>query len=131
VAEFRLSELDRWAEKTKQTADQVVRSTLLQITEMVIMRTPVDTGRARGNWLPSLGSPASGEGSPDPGGTQTIQSALPVIRDATGDIYYLTNNLPYIRRLEYEGWSGQAPAGMLRVSVQEFERALRQAVAES
>jgi len=30
--------------------------------------------------------------------------------------------LPYIERLEYEGWSAQAPSGMLRVSLAEFPR---------
>jgi hypothetical protein len=41
-----------------------------------------------------------------------------------GEIIYLTNSLPYARRLEY-GWSKQAPAGMVRITVANFERHLQ------
>jgi hypothetical protein len=43
------------------------------------------------------------------------------VRVAVGDLYYLTNNLPYIERLEY-GWSKQAPGGMVRKNMQNFNR---------
>jgi hypothetical protein len=43
--------------------------------------------------------------------------------------YYITNNLPYAERLEY-GWSGQAPSGMIRLSLAEFEQVLREEVAK-
>jgi hypothetical protein len=42
-----------------------------------------------------------------------------------GDTIYLTNNLPYIRRLE-EGYSQQAPAGMVALTVQEFAQVVNQ-----
>ena len=38
------------------------------------------------------------------------------------------NSLPYIRPLEYEGHSKQAPAGMVRVSVTEFQTFVDNAV---
>lgn len=36
-----------------------------------------------------------------------------------GDDYVIYNDLPYAQRVE-NGWSSQAPAGMMRVSVLEF-----------
>ena len=39
------------------------------------------------------------------------------VPELAGNVVYLTNNLPYAQRLEYEGWSKQAPAGMVRVNM--------------
>jgi hypothetical protein len=41
-----------------------------------------------------------------------------------GSIFYLTNNLPYGERLEY-GYSKQAPSGMVRITLAEYEKILR------
>jgi hypothetical protein len=43
-------------------------------------------------------------------------------------VIYLTNALPYARRLEY-GWSKQAPSGMVRISAMRFAEAVRKAIA--
>ncbi|WP_330210091.1 hypothetical protein [Pseudomonas sp. AM4(2022)] len=40
------------------------------------------------------------------------------------------NNLPYGPRLEYEGWSNQAPAGMVQITVTEFQMFINKAVSE-
>jgi hypothetical protein len=42
----------------------------------------------------------------------------------------MINALPYGPRLEYEGWSSQAPAGMVRISVVEFQTFVDKAVME-
>jgi len=47
--------------------------------------------------------------------------------DGTQDIYLL-NSLPYVRRIEYEGWSSQAKAGMVRITVAEFQTFVDKAV---
>ena len=46
-----------------------------------------------------------------------------------GHVFYLVNNLPYIRRLE-QGWSQQAPAGMVAVTVSEFQQTVARAATE-
>ena len=38
-----------------------------------------------------------------------------------GETIYVTNSLPYAKRLEYDAWSKQATAGMVRISVMEFK----------
>lgn len=75
-------------------------------------KTPVDTGRARANWFMAEGAPviASQLGT-EP---QSYTAA-----DLTGTtVIFITNALPYIVPLEY-GHSGQAPYGMVRVSIAE------------
>ena len=42
-----------------------------------------------------------------------------------GDVIYLTNNLPYAVPLE-EGYSKQAPAGMVALTVQDFQSVVAQ-----
>ena len=44
-----------------------------------------------------------------------------------GDTAYLVNNLPYAVPLEY-GHSSQAPAGMVRVTIAEFQQIVEAAV---
>lgn len=79
-------------------------------------------GRFRGNWQVTLGDPASEPiASIDPSGAITLaagQDALKAVQ--VGVTIYLVNALPYAERLE-NGWSKQAPAGMVRVTVADFD----------
>lgn len=105
--------------KTQAKADLRTRKLLLDITTGVILNTPVDTGRARGNWFASVGSPARGTTDRvDPTGAQAIAAAQSAIVRGPGNVWYLTNNLPYIARLEYDGYSSKAPQGMVRLTLQ-------------
>ena len=125
-----------WAAKVDAGVDQVIRAASLQVSAAIIKRTPVDTGRAKGNWQPSINRVKAGQAQK----TQTaplstidseqMRALSSVIAKSVGQVYYLTNNLPYIMRLEYQGWSTQAPNGMVRVSVLEFNAALRKAINE-
>jgi hypothetical protein len=106
-----------------------VRATCLQLSASIIERTPVDTGRAKGNWQASIGRPElSVLDTEDKDGSAALAKVRQQVQDAPGSVFFLANNLPYIRRLEYDAWSPQAPAGMVRVTVQEFEQALAKAV---
>jgi hypothetical protein len=117
----------------------------------VVLRTPVDTGRARGNWQVTQGSPASGFnlGAADKNGGGTISAGNSKIAQAKPfTITWITNNLPYIEVLEFgqfeppnpgpskqkrqrgktlvkNGFSVKAPEGMVRVTVAELEMAFR------
>lgn len=119
----------KWSDKTGRHIDDTIRAVVLDLSAKIIARTPVDTGRARGNWQAATGQPASGTlGMLDPSGGAATAAAALKAKDAPGRIYYLTNNLPYIRRLEYDGYSSQAPNGFVRVTVAEFKQALSNAV---
>ena len=96
--------------------DNKIRAATSEVFSNIIQMTPVDTGRARGNWQCTIGSPFMGE---DDSGS--VMKANSVIPRRAGSVVYLTNNVPYIGKLEYDGHSRQAPAGMVRVSVALFE----------
>lgn len=114
-----------WCDKARDRADLVVRKVALDVGSRVVMRSPVDTGRFRANWQYGVGQPnvTVTEGL-DKGGTATIArigAAAATVR--LGDVIYLSNSLPYALRLE-AGWSKQAPAGMVGLTVLEFQAAV-------
>ena len=90
-------------------------------------------GRFRGNWQVSFEVGESGVlDLIDPRGTSAKASGTQVIEQfqiGVGSIWMM-NNLPYGPRLEYAGWSDQAPAGMVRISVTELQTFVNIAVAE-
>jgi hypothetical protein len=101
--------------RIQQRVNQQVRAVTIGVFSSVIKMTPVDTGRAKGNWQCTIGSPANGENEQsDPEGA--MRATVP---NEAGAKVYLTNNLPYIQKLEY-GHSTQAPSGMVRISIDRF-----------
>lgn len=123
------TDIQKFARKTGGSLEQVIRATCLQLSASIIERTPVDTGRARANWQASVGRPElSVLDIEDKDGSAALAKVRQQVQSAPGSVFFLANNLPYIRRLEYDAWSKQAPAGMVRVTVQEFEQALSKAV---
>lgn len=120
--------LDKLAEKVKADLRTVARKATADVFRAVVLRSPVDTGRFRANWNVSYGEPAFAV----TGSTDKDRGALEAARALTldvGGVVYLANGLPYAYRLEH-GWSKQAPAGMVRVAVQEFGDYVRKATAE-
>ena len=111
--------------RSKERVDQVVRIATMHLFSQVVLRSPVDTGRFRANWNFSINSPdtSSSETTDKARGSQQAMKAL---QYGAGQIVYLTNALPYARRLEH-GWSKQAPNGMVKVSAVEFTRFVQQA----
>jgi len=98
------------------------QSLALQVLAGVVLRSPVDTGRFRGSWNVSADSPDHGVLPPAPAGGVTY--GLP---DIVGKVsktaltpaftpVWISNGLPYAQRLE-EGWSKQAPTGMVAVTL--------------
>jgi hypothetical protein len=89
-------------------------------------------GRFRGNWSVAFDSPPMGTlDRIDPVGGQTIAEGSSVLAQfKAGRTIYIVNNLPYAHRLEYEGWSKQAPEGMVRVSIAEFQQIAAEAAAK-
>lgn len=109
-------------------ADLVVRKVAIELQTSMIEKSPVDTGRFRSNWACGIGavntSIANQAGADAKGQTATaLQGWKP------GQTIYLSNSLPYARRLEF-GWSQQAPSGMVRLSVQEYGQYLKKVVSE-
>jgi hypothetical protein len=111
----------------EQNATKLVRRVALSADAQVVLSTPVDEGRARSNWQVQLNAPAGGtreayspgkDGSTSgPNAQAAIDQVKAVIAAAKpGDEIHITNNLPYIGRLN-EGWSAQAPANFVEEAV--------------
>lgn len=100
-------------------ADRLVRRCALATDAAVVIATPVDTGRARSNWQVELGQPASGvlESTDKSGQGAISQGKEAIAKYKSGTSVNITNNLPYIERLN-DGWSAQAPAGFVEKAVQ-------------
>ncbi|SER54947.1 hypothetical protein [Pseudomonas soli] len=78
-------------------------------------------GRFRSNWQLTAGTPASGEIDEVESAGATITKLVAAAGDLTlGEVAYIVNNLPYAIPLEY-GHSTQAPAGMVRVTIADFQ----------
>lgn len=116
------SDLERSKRNINAKMSRAVRKIALDTFSGVIMMSPVDTGRFRGNWQTAIGSPPEGTvETVDPSGNTVIAKVAGVTAGMDpGDIIYMANNLPYARRLE-EGYSSQAPAGMVALTVQRFQ----------
>lgn len=118
-------ELDAFEdEDIPQETSKLVRAIGLTALRGLVLKTPVDTGRARGNWIVSIGAAVSSDSDRlDPAGGETISDGSAVISRVDRDpftVVYLQNNLPYIEALE-DGSSRQAPGGMLTVTLAEIE----------
>lgn len=109
-------QLTAFVNGTNEKIDKTVKGATVTIATNIINETPVDTGAAKGNWQASVGQPKIGIlDQQDPAGEKAIADAIKAIPDEAGSVVYLSNNLPYINRLEY-GHSDQAPQGMVRVN---------------
>jgi hypothetical protein len=123
---FSLS-IGRWAKKTTQNQDVVRRAVILKLFTSIIRDTPVDTGRLRAGWRTSVGHPDLSQ--PTKGKHTAAEAIGQVAAAATGsksnDVVILSNSLPYVSRIEYEGWSHtKAPQGMVRRNIARFRQLL-------
>ena len=99
--------------------DTVIRNSTIELFGRVVKMTPVDTGRAKGNWQCTVGSPATDEIDRLDKSGSTVMAEVKQNVPKAGNVVWLANNVPYIRALEY-GHSKQAPEGMVRIAVAEF-----------
>jgi hypothetical protein len=134
------SDIKKFAEKGKIGYNDAVNISLLNVSRSIIFMTPVDEGRARGNWFASLSSYPTATSDSKAVNMSQVQA---VTENAAGKVFYLTNNLPYIGKLEYggypnpsggnkaiNGFSTQAPKGMVRISIENFEQGLKESVSK-
>lgn len=102
-------------------SDRLLAQLLVVCTATVVLRTPVDTGRARANWVATQGAPFAGTlpppASAGAGAGEAVARATAVAGAYRGGAgLFLRNGLPYIGRLN-SGSSTQAPANFVRDAV--------------
>lgn len=103
--------MGRLATTVKKNADRTVRKAAMAIDQAVVMGTPVDTGRARANWIASINIPSDATTDSTDANGAIVQAAGEIGRydGEKHESINISNNLPYIRKLN-EGSSAQAPA---------------------
>ena len=98
-----------------------------QVSELVLLATPVLTGMARRNWIPSIDDPVTAPVDEVFGGTTTgepltteeqtrLTEIVKQFSEGSGTKLFLSNNLDYIENLD-QGSSKKAPAGIVLPSI--------------
>ncbi len=124
-------EMEAAIRKIKETHNKIVRTATIDLFSGVIRDTPVDTGRARGNWITQVGLPAQEEiERDDPDGSLAIAEVISETPELAGREVFLSNSLPYIEGLE-NGRSMQSPAGMVRRNFARVRRIVDLAVSRN
>lgn len=133
-------------EETRTLMHKVTREVLLEIGKRIVDRSPVGDptswappynywpkgytpGLFINNWQLGIDRiPQGTVGEPNPSGSSSLDRLSKVGRWPANHTYYIVNNLPYARTLEY-GWSNQAPMGIVGVTKAEFPQIVREASA--
>lgn len=124
------ADISKFINKVERNADQVIRKLAIDTTERIREKSPVDTGDLRGSWTVSInGMPTTFDG--DESGN---------LRVKFGDTLFISTNKPYAPIIEYglypnppknptgkteNGYSRQAPQGMVRITVQEMQASIQ------
>lgn len=107
--------------KSAEEVDKQIRKIVIDLFTGIILSTPVDTGRARGNWQVGTTPITATLPNTDPSGASAISGVMGKLSSGMfkgkDNSIWLCNNLPYIGRLE-TGYSGQAPRGMVALNLQ-------------
>ena len=119
-------------EAVESFIEKVVKSIVLDVVANLVRApgeggTPVDTGWARANWVPNIDSPNRDGGgnrargsriSQTPGRRAEQQEGIASVatRYKLGQTVYISNNVPYIVRLD-QGSSTQAPSGFVQRAI--------------
>lgn len=108
----------------EEALTQRVRVIALAMLNEIVLRSPVDTGRFRGNNIVSVGAPVyTSSANVDPTGSETIQQGVRVMTGLEPYTQvFIQNNLIYAVPLE-DGHSKQAPAGIYAVSFNSVSQA--------
>lgn len=113
------AQADRIAARLTAHVEKAAKALVLAIAANLIRATPVDTGWARANWIPSIGEPVSATAGTreavSPAEQQAGQAAVLAYRLSAGTLW-VANIVPYVRFLNY-GSSSQQPAGFVEVAI--------------
>lgn len=121
--------INRWVEETEEDVKSILQTIVFRIGREVVTLSPVDTGRFKGNWQLTIGSPATGSLLRyDESGGITLSDMSRVVRTLSpGQVAYIQNTVEYGYDLEY-GSSQQAPDGMVRITEAKFAILVNEAV---
>jgi hypothetical protein len=136
--------LRQLCDRAGDRGDIAVRKVVLDVGGRLVLRSPRDKGRFASNWFYSEGAPSDGS-TESTAGTE-VQGIRAMAKDAAGKVHYLVNNSPQAWVIEHggypnppkkgtgrtiNGFSTQAPAGVVGLTVIEFQQIVTAAAAEA
>ena len=122
-------DLTQYTNGKKVEIKEVRKAYTFALYSSIVKKTPVDTGRARGNWNITVGHDDTSASSRT---TPQFKSPSELPKAEGDETIYISNNLDYIAKLEYggfpknpeggsgktvNGYSKQAPNGMVGVTL--------------
>lgn len=121
-----------WVENLVEAMSATCQDTMIFTGDELVDRSPVKTGRFKGNWQLTIGaSPNSSLNVFDGDGDKTKADITTVARTfRAGEVGYLGNNVTYGYDIEFiPEYSKQAPEGVVRVTalnmIDHFNRAVQ------
>jgi len=128
--------VNKFIKKTMRKYKLVHRKSSLVVMNQIINKTPVGNvslwktsyppvgykgGHLRANWQATLNSPANGEIDSVSSSTSVASAKRTTGQAKIGDSIYFVNNLPYAIPIENGHSTKQAPAGMVKVSIANWD----------
>lgn len=107
------AQFNKEAKASINASDRIHRQAVYDFMEKVVERTPI-------------GKPETWKEPPKRGYEPGKAKAGWAVENTFGQTWTVYNNEPYMQRLE-DGWSRQAPIGMLRITILEWPIILRNA----
>lgn len=121
---------NQWGRISRRNAERlrlVLQESHTEIASRTIERSPVLSGLFRNNWFSGLNNPnlrvttnVARKGFGERGGARFTEALELTTEFTMGDVLFLTNSLPYARRIEF-GWSQMAPAGIVRLTAAQWQ----------
>lgn len=126
-------------------SEKRVKKSLKKLGLDVISQTPVDKGVLINNWYSSNRQPITRttKQADRSGAKSKARLEKAVAKFKLGQTFYMTNNLPYARVIEFgmypnppqnptgktiNGFSRQAPSGIVRINMKKFKARIKGAV---
>jgi hypothetical protein len=118
-------------------SEEFIRKAAIEIYARVTIKSPVDTGRFKGNWNVSFGTQnysinTNATSSPYRAVADDIEEIGARLDSFFGDgSIFISNGLPYAARLETGTWSKQAPQGMVEITLTEYRAFIAKQIGKS
>jgi len=112
--------VDKAIVKTYQKKNNQIRAVFFQTFTEVVIKTPVDSGRARGNWFLSVSTPSNSVSTSE-NSSSSLREVSSIPKSVFNKRIFLTNNLPYVGTLEYGGFPSPVKLGTKNKRTGKFE----------
>lgn len=126
--------LQRFRERNRRRIKSFMRMATIELYRRLIVVSPVDTGNFRWNWWCQVNGVTTRYEQHENKGID-LNRPITVFSDfELNDSLFICNSTPYGKRLN-EGWSGQAPARFVEITVSgvqnDVNKLLAQAIKEA